>query len=51
LAILWMCSIKPRYHVGIASAAGEIHALTSKNQAYVERIVLSVNEAIVKNHQ
>jgi len=49
LAILLMCSLKPRYHVGIASAAGEIHALTSKDQAYVERIVLSVNEAIVKH--
>lgn len=47
-AILWMCSAKTRYHVGLSSASGEIHALTSKNRAYIERVVLSVNEAIVK---
>jgi Family of unknown function (DUF6232) len=47
-AILWMCSAKTSYHVGLSSASGEIHALTSKNRAYIERVVLSVNEAIVK---
>jgi hypothetical protein len=47
-AILWMCGAKTRYHVGLSSASGEIHALTSKNRAYIERVVLSVNEAIVK---
>jgi Family of unknown function (DUF6232) len=47
-AILWMCSAKTRYHVGLLSASGEIHALTSKKRAYIERVVLSVNEAIVK---
>lgn len=48
-AILWMCSAKTNYHVGLSSASGEIHALTSKNKAYIERIVLSINEAIVKH--
>lgn len=48
-AILWMCGAKTKYHVGLSSASGEVHALTSKNKAYIERVVLSVNEAIVKH--
>jgi hypothetical protein len=48
-AILWMCSTKTNYHVGLSSASGEIHALTSKNKTYVERVVSSINEAIVKH--
>lgn len=47
-AILWMCNAKTMYHVGLSSASGEIHALTSKDKAYIERIVLSINKAIVK---
>ncbi|MGH7953124.1 MAG: DUF6232 family protein, partial [Limisphaerales bacterium] len=49
-AILWMCSVKTNYHLGLSSASGEVHALTSKNRAYIERIVLSVNEAITRSH-
>ena len=48
-AILWMCSAKTNYHVGLSSAASEVHALTSKNKAYIEKIVVSINEAIVKH--
>jgi hypothetical protein len=48
-AIVWMCSAKTMYHVGLSSASGEVHALTSKNRAYIERVVLSINEAIVKH--
>jgi len=48
-AILWMCGAKTKYHVGLSSASGEVHALTSKNKVYIERVVLSVNEAIVKH--
>ena len=48
-AILWMCSAKTIYHVGLSSASGEIHALSSKNKADIERVVLSINEAIVKH--
>ena len=48
LGIMWMCKLKPKYHVDISSAAGEIHALTSQNKAYIERLVSSVNQAIVK---
>ena len=47
-AILWMCSSKTKYHVSLSSASGEVHALTSKNKSYIEKIVLSINEAIVK---
>ena len=38
-----------RCHVGLSSASGEIHALSSKNKADIERVVLSINEAIVKH--
>lgn len=47
-AILWMFNAKTMYHVDLASASGEFHAFTSKNKAYIERVVLSINEAIVK---
>lgn len=47
-AILWMYSAKTKYHVALSSASGEIHAMTSTNKAYVERIILGVNQAIVK---
>jgi hypothetical protein len=47
-AILWMCKIKAKYHVGLSSASGELHALTSNNKAYIGRVVTSINEAIVK---
>jgi hypothetical protein len=50
LGIIWMCNLRPKYHVDISSASGEIHALTSKNKAYIQRIVQSVNEAIVSHH-
>lgn len=43
-AILWMCNANTMYHVGLSSASGEIHALTSKDKAYIERVVLSIND-------
>lgn len=49
-AILWMCSAKTNYHLGLSSASEEVHALTSNNKTYIERLVLSVNEAITKSH-
>lgn len=48
-SVLWICSIKPQYHVSLSSASGETHVLTSKDKAYIERVVLSINEAIVKH--
>lgn len=47
-AILWMYSAKTKYHVALSSASGEIHAMTSTSKDYVERIILSVNQAMVK---
>lgn len=47
-AILWMSSAKTKYHVHLSTASGEIHAVTSKNKAYIEQIVLSINEAIAR---
>ncbi len=46
--VLWMCNLKTKYHVDISSASGEIHALTSKDKVYIQRVVMSINEAIVK---
>lgn len=46
--ILLMVTAKTSYHVNLSSAAGEIHALTSKNRAYIEKVVVSINDAIVK---
>ena len=46
--IFEMCRAKSTYHVCLASASGEIHALSSKNRAYIEQIVVSVNEAIAR---
>lgn len=46
--IFEMCRAKSTFHVCLASAAGEIHALSSKNRAYIEQIVVSVNEAIAR---
>jgi hypothetical protein len=47
-AILIMVTAKTSYHVKLSSTAGEVHALTSKNKAYIEKIVVSINDAIVK---
>jgi hypothetical protein len=47
-SIVWMCSRKTDHHVDISSASGEVHALTSKNKTYIQRVVQSINEAIVK---
>jgi hypothetical protein len=48
-AILWMVIAKTKFHVGLSSASGEIHAFTSENKSNIERIVLSINEALVKS--
>ena len=47
-AIYWRRSCKPQYHVTIASASGEAHALASKDKAYIDTIVASINAAIVR---
>ena len=47
-AIFWMRSLKPSFHVTIASSSGEIRALTSQDKAYISKIVAGINEAIVR---
>lgn len=39
---------KPTYVVRIGSTSGEADALASKNKEYIERIVVAMNEAIIK---
>ena len=48
-AIFWLRGAKPTYYVAIASASGEARALESKDKAYIERIVRSINDAIVRH--
>ena len=47
-AILWMALARTHFHVDLTSTSGEIHVLTSKDKAYIQRVVESINEAIVK---
>ncbi len=47
-AIFWLRKLKPTYHVQIASASGEAKALSSPDNAYIQKIVASINDAIVK---
>jgi len=51
ISILWMCCIRTKYHVDLSTSAGEVHLLTSKNKAYIETVVASINEAIVRHQQ
>jgi hypothetical protein len=46
--IFWIVGARTSYHVSLSSAAGEVHALTSKKKTYIERVVRSINKAIVK---
>ena len=48
VAILWIITAKTRFHVGLSTTSGELHVLTSKEKAYVERVVRSINHAISK---
>lgn len=45
---VWLKNCKAQYHVAISSASGETHALTSKDQDYITKVVSAINEAIVK---
>lgn len=47
LAVFWFISIKPTYHIGLVSASGESKALSSKDAAYISKIVNAINEAII----
>jgi hypothetical protein len=47
-AILWMVTAKTHFHIGLSTASGELHVLTSKDKAYVQRVAQNINEAIVR---
>ena len=48
IAIVWIRACRPTYHVVIASASGEVQALSSQERDYVDKIVGSINDAIVR---
>lgn len=50
-AILWMFTAKTVFHVDLSSASGQTHVLTSNRKDYIERVILSINEAIAKHHK
>ena len=47
LGILWVRSLRPWFHVVIASTGGEVNALSSQDRQYIARIVEAINVAIV----
>jgi hypothetical protein len=47
VGLVWAFSLKDQYAVTINSASGELHALTSKSQMYIDDIVAAINQAIV----
>lgn len=49
-ALFWMFKARTHFHVGLLTASGEVQVLTSKDKTYVERVVQSINEAIVRSH-
>lgn len=48
--IAWFRSLKPSFHVTIASASGEVEALESAEKDYIQKIVTSINDAVANHH-
>lgn len=46
LGVFWYRSLRPDYHVMLASASGERRGLTSKDQAAIDRVISAVTDAI-----
>jgi hypothetical protein len=44
--IFWLRSLKPTYHVYLASASAERHGLSSQDQALVDRVTNAISDAI-----
>jgi Family of unknown function (DUF6232) len=44
--IAWLRSLKPTYHVVLASASGEVQGLSSKDGALVDRVINAITRAI-----
>ncbi len=47
LGVLWYRSLKPTYLLVFASSSGETEAMSSQDEALIDRVVSAVNEAIV----
>jgi hypothetical protein len=45
--IAWLRSLKPTFHVFLASASAERQGLTSKDEALVNRVTGAINDAII----
>jgi hypothetical protein len=48
--LAWMFSLRTRYALVLSTASGEVHALTSRDQAYIAVIVKCINDALVQQH-
>lgn len=46
--LAWAILSKPTYHLRISSASGETDALESKDKESVDRVVIAINEALIK---
>jgi hypothetical protein len=44
--VLWLRSLKPTFHVFLASAAAERQGLTSKDESLVDRVTAAISDAI-----
>jgi len=48
LGIIWAVLLKPKYHLKVSSASGETDAFISKDKQYINRVVIAINEALIK---
>jgi len=48
IGIVLIFNAKPTYTVKVGSASGEVSALKSKDEKYIQSIVQAMNEAIIK---
>lgn len=46
LGALWLFLAKKSYHVGVTTAAGEVQALTTRDEQLVTEVVQALNRAI-----
>lgn len=47
LAAVWWIGQKPQFHVVLATAGGEMTALTSRDRSYISNVVKALNDSIV----
>ena len=47
IGIVWFRSLRPTYHVMLATAGGERQGLTSQDEGVVDRVTAAIADAIV----